>query len=177
MGLDCATFEMILQGGFERDWDGGAIPRMDTRVDGVPRLGRRSFDSAGALGLALHYLASAIPSVSLQLIFTLIPSTVCRYLNFSLSILLATLRTIPESSIRWTKGQGFMEDNEVIVARHPMLTYAFATVDGLRSPVEESSDPEIENATYNGWVHEHNVNSVFVFSPRGESFFSSLCKL
>jgi hypothetical protein len=123
---------------------------------------RRSLDSAGALGLALHYLGSAMPSIGLQLILALVPTTVSRYLNFSLSILLTTLRAMPESGIQWTEGQGFVEDNAVIIKRHPMLPFAFATVDGLRSPVEESSDPEIENATYNGWVHEHNVNSVFV---------------
>jgi len=108
---------------------------------------------------------STMPSMGLQLIFTLIPTTVSHYLQFSLSILLATLRTMPESSIKWTEGQGFIEDNKIIIACHPMLTFMFATIDRLRSPIEESSDPEIENATFNGWVHGHNVSSVFTFSP------------
>ena len=119
----------------------------------------------GTLGLVLHYLMSAMPSMGLQLIFALIPTTVSHYLQFSLSILLATLRTMPESSIKWTEGQGFIEDNKIIIAHHPMLTFMFATINGLRSPIEESSDPEIENATFNGWVHGHNVGSVFAFSP------------
>jgi hypothetical protein len=52
-----------------------------------------------------------------------------------------------------------------------LLTGAFATVDGLNLHVEHSSDPEVENATYNGWLHEHFIKNVFVFAPTGIFFF------
>jgi len=42
-----------------------------------------SLDGAGALGLVLHYLGSAMLEVSLQQIFTLIPATLNRYLEFA----------------------------------------------------------------------------------------------
>ncbi|KAF5348195.1 hypothetical protein D9758_014669 [Tetrapyrgos nigripes] len=51
--------------------------------------------------------------------------------------------------------------------RHPLLTGAFGSIDGLKLPVQTSSDEEIENATYNGWLHEHYISNVLCFSPEG----------
>lgn len=167
MGLDCNTFEHILHSGFADIWDTTPIPRADTSSIGEPRLGARSLDAAGALGLALHYLASCMPSTSLQEIFAIIPTTVSRYIDFTLSILLQVLRRLPEAEIRWPTEEEMWEFTDLIAARHSLLVGAFASIDGVRLPSTTSSDPEIENATYNGWTHTHGVNSVLVFSPRG----------
>ncbi|KAI0048880.1 hypothetical protein FA95DRAFT_1539072 [Auriscalpium vulgare] len=167
MGFDCDTFEKILTSGFTLAWNSTPIPRPDTNSNGAPRLGGRSLDSAGALGLVLHYLSSSMPSTSLQQVFALIPTTVTRYIQFTLDILLETLQSIPEAQIRWLQGTEFAEANALIVARHPLLDGAFASGDGLKLPVETSSDPEIENATYNGWLHHHFMSNVFAFSPTG----------
>lgn len=167
MGLDCNTFEYILQSGFADIWDNTPIPRPDTSLTGEPRLGARSLDAAGALGLALHYLASSMPSTSLQEIFAIIPSTVSRYIDFTLSILLQVLRNLPEAEIRWPTEEEMWEFTDLIATRHSLLVGAFASIDGVRLPSTTSGDPEIENATYNGWTHDHGVVSVLVFSPRG----------
>jgi hypothetical protein len=45
-----------------------------------------------------------------------------------------------------------------------MLSGAFGSIS---LAVQESDDPELENATYNGWKTDHQVNNVFVFSPEG----------
>jgi hypothetical protein len=50
-----------------------------------------------------------------------------------------------------------------------MLVGAVGTLDGLKLPVEVSSDPHIENATYNGWLHSHYISNIFAFSPTGMS--------
>jgi hypothetical protein len=34
----------------------------------------------------------------------------------------------------------------------------------LKLAVQQSSDLQIESATYNGWQHDHFVSSVFVFN-------------
>ncbi|KAI0726542.1 hypothetical protein C8Q72DRAFT_765923, partial [Fomitopsis betulina] len=54
MGVDVATFHYILDNGFARRWNSTAIPRTNTNPRGQPRLGWRSLDAAGALGLYLH---------------------------------------------------------------------------------------------------------------------------
>jgi hypothetical protein len=101
MGINTVTFQVILDVGFEHLWNSTAIPRTDTNIHGEPRLGARSLDAAGGLGLYLHYLRSSMREVGLQLIFALIPSTVNRYLAFARRILLATLRGYPASRITW----------------------------------------------------------------------------
>ena len=50
-----------------------------------------------------------------------------------------------------------------------MLVGASGSIDGLSLIAQESDDPEIENATYNGWKTDYCVNNVLVFSPEGYS--------
>ena len=168
MGFDVETFHYILAGGFQQEWYGSLIHRSDVDYRGSAHPGRHSLDAAGGLGLLLHYLCSTAPEVALQEIFALIPATVTRYLNFGLPILLRVLRRLPDAMITWPQGLDFTCLNALIHHRHPLLTGAFASIDGLNLPVQTSSDVDIENGTYNGWLRAHFVSSVLVFSPEGK---------
>jgi hypothetical protein len=76
---------------------------------------------------------------------------------------------MPAARIQWPdRSDEFTEYNDLIVTRHPLLTGAFASIDGLKLLCQTSDDPEIENATYNGWLSEHYINNVIVFAPSGE---------
>lgn len=101
----------------------------------------------------------------------MIPTTVSRYINFGLGILLSTLCSIPEAAIRWPDGQEFQELNELIAQQHPLLGEegcgTFCSMDGLKLAVQVSDDPDIKNTTYNGWLHGHFETSIFVLSPKG----------
>jgi hypothetical protein len=79
-----------------------------------------------------------------------------------------TLRELPDASIKWPREEEFEDLTRLIVERHPRLWGAFGFIDGLKLPVQESSDNEIENATYNGWLHTHAINNVLVFAPDGK---------
>jgi hypothetical protein len=121
MGFDVDTLEYLIVSGFGRRWLAGSIPRADVDTSGNSRPGRRSLDAWGALGLVLHHLNSTMTEISLQQIFGLIPSTVSRYIRFSLKILLETLREIPEGKIKWPRtDRDFQEYNNLIIARHPL---------------------------------------------------------
>ena len=169
MGFDVATFHAILNAGFDAAWIMTPIPRADNRGTGNTRPGARSLDAAGALGLLLHYLNSTMREISLQQIFALIPTTVSRYITFGLKIILDILRRMPDAAIQWPEHHDdFSAYNGMIVARHPRLTGAFGSVDGLNLACQTADDEEIENATYNGWLCEHFVSSVLVFSPKGK---------
>ncbi len=170
MGIDVTTFEYILDQGFAETWDSTPIPRNDISLNALPRIDRRSLDAAGALGLVLHYLASTMRELSLQQIFGLIPSTVTRYLSFSLQIILMVLRKIPAARIEWPRGETFNDFTDRIVERHDRLFGAFGFIDGLKLPVEESSDQDIENSMYNGWLHDHFISNILVFAPDGAHF-------
>lgn len=167
MGFSVTAFHNILHHGFENDWNTIPIPRNDVPATSVPRPARRSLDAAGALGLVLHFLNSTMHDVSLMQIFALIPSTVSRYVSFSFTILLSSLRQMRNAQIRWLSGDEFEANNALIVVRHPLLTGAFGSMDGLNLMVQTSSDEEIENATFNGWLHEHFVSNVLVFGATG----------
>lgn len=168
MGFDVNSFQLILDAGFQESWDSQPIPRNDVSRSAVPRTYRRSLEASGALGLVLHYLNSTMLDVSLIQIFALIPTTVSRYILFGLQILLRTLRNMPDAAIKWPSGDDFIENESLILARHPLLEGAFGSVDGLNLLVQTSPDEEIENATYNGWLHEHFCSSVLAFSAGGK---------
>lgn len=138
---------------------------------GAPWLGARSLDAAGALGLVLHYLNSAMLETSLQQIFALIPATVSRYLQFGQQILLKTVRTMPEGQITFPRQLKEYQENEaLILGRHTRLVGAFGSIDGLGLLAQESVDAEMENATYNGWKSGHYINNILAFSPQGSIF-------
>jgi len=174
MGVNTSTFHLILEAGFGHLWHTRPIPRPDAYAAIHPRAGRRSLDAAGGLGLVLHWLSSTMRQVSLQQIFALVPSTVSRYLSFALSILLEVLRQIPHATITWPRGDEFLELSGYVSMRHPLLQGVFGSIDGLNLPCQVSSDVEIENATYNGWLHSHFISSVIVFSSRGMCFLKSV---
>jgi hypothetical protein len=174
MGFNVATFRLLLEGPgrFGERWESTPIPRNDVSVLGAPRLTSRSLDGAGALGLVLHYLGSAMLEVSLQQIFALTPATLNRYLQFAEDILYETLQRVQEARISMP---GSAEEldwlSSLITQRHPLLDGAFGSIDGLSLCAQVSEDPKIENATYNGWKSDRRINNIFVFSPEGNFFF------
>jgi hypothetical protein len=105
-------------------------------------------------------------AISLQQIFAIIPSTVTRYLKFGLQLLLLSLCTIPDARIQWLEGPEFECCSALIVVHHGRLGGAFG--DGLKLPAQTSDDVDIKNATFNGWLSEHFISSVLVFSAEGE---------
>ena len=177
MGFNVATFQLLLEGPgrFGERWENTVIPRNDVNVGGQPRMGRRSLDGAGALGLVLHFLGSAMLEVSLQQIFALTPATLNRYLQFAEKALYETLQQIEEACISMPTCQAELDElSQLIKRRHPLLDGAFGSIDGLSLCTQVSDDPEIENATYNGWKSSHCINNVFVFSPEGKYLTTSL---
>jgi hypothetical protein len=168
MGVDVATFEYIMEAGFEHEWNARAITRNDINLAGAPRLKARSLTAAGGLGLLLHHLSSTVPETGLQQIFALVPSVLSRYINFALPILLSVLQDNDNGAIRWPDPETMQVYSDIIQKRHPVIDGAFGFMDGLNLPVGASTDPNIENATYNGWVKAHKISSVFVFAPDGK---------
>ncbi|KAI0635272.1 hypothetical protein C8Q77DRAFT_693631 [Trametes polyzona] len=176
MGIDVSTFNAILEGGFSRRWDAHTIPRPDVRSTGHPRLNRRSLDAAGALGLVLHWLSSTMWETSLQQIFALTPATVDRYLHSALDILLFTLDDMPDTHITWPSPRKMRYYSDLITRRLPLLVGAFGTVDGLNLAVQVSSDEDVENATYNGWLHDHFISNIICFCPEDTSQLLPCCR-
>src|SRR6187551_997180 len=83
-GVNVAVFQLILDSGFEEIWNNTPILRGDVSSSSTPRAYRRSLEAAGALGLVLHWLNSTMMETSLVQIFAVIPTTVSRYIEFSI---------------------------------------------------------------------------------------------
>ena len=77
------------------------------------------------------------------------------------------MRKIPAARVEWPRGETFNQFTHHIVDRHDRLFGAFGFIDGLKLPVEESSDQDIENAMYNGWLHDHYISNILAFAPDG----------
>jgi hypothetical protein len=171
MGCDVATFEYLLQAGFEHTWNSTPIPREDVSARGAPRMHMRSLDARGALALALHFICSSMHERGLQQIFALTPAVCSRYLDFALDILLEVVRGVSEGEVSWWKDeQEFIFDAELIRTRHPRLKSAIGSIDGLSLTTAAAGDPEVENASYNLWKADHRTSNVLVFSPQGASW-------
>jgi hypothetical protein len=80
---------------------------------------------------------------------------------------------MPNASINWPHmiPDEFKQCSDLVTAQHPRLSGAFTSIDGLNLPVQTSDDEDIENATFNGWLSEHFVSSVLVFSPLGKCIY------
>ncbi|KAH9000056.1 hypothetical protein EDB92DRAFT_1789621 [Lactarius akahatsu] len=107
--------------------------------------------------------------VSLQQFFALTPATLNRYLQFAEDILYRTLLQVREARISMPGSIAELEWLLSLIKEcHALLEGAFGSIDGLSLCAQVSDDPEIENATYNGWKSDHRINNVFVFSPEGK---------
>lgn len=168
MGVDVATFDFLLASGFQHAWETTPIPRGDVNPVGHIRLGARSLDAPGALGLLLHHLCSTMGETALQQIFAIVPSVLSRYIWLAMSVLLDVLRSLPDGSILWREEPQMRRSAAVINRRHPRVHGAFGFLDGLNLPVGASGDPEIEHANYNGWLHAHMISNVIAFAPDGK---------
>ncbi|KZT60965.1 hypothetical protein CALCODRAFT_428579 [Calocera cornea HHB12733] len=174
MGLDVKTFKRLLSAGFEVAWNTTPIPRSEVAPSSEPRPHQRSLDAAGGLGLLLYWLNSTMIDKTLSQLFALVPSTITRYREFALHLLLRTLQHIPEGRILWPKDDEFAQLRDLVVARHPLLNGAFGSVDGLNLPTATSSDERWQNAQYNGWLHGHFTSNVLVFSASGELIHAAI---
>jgi hypothetical protein len=104
---------------------------------------------------------------SLQQMFALVPSVLSRYVEFALGILATVLKLIHKARIAWPSADDMKRYSNLIHACHPTIKGAFGFIDGLSLPVSTSSDPEVKQATYNGWLHDHRITNVIVFAPDG----------
>ncbi|QRW24360.1 DDE superfamily endonuclease [Rhizoctonia solani] len=108
--------------------------------------------------------------VALQVVFALVPSTVLRYINFALDILLEILKEIPEAHLAWPTEAKMQENSHLITRKHCGAKYldgAFGFMDGLNLPLQASGDHNKQNANYNGWLHKHVISNIIVFLPEG----------
>lgn len=141
------------------------------------RYGRkRDFSSKDVLGLVLFWLNSPIRQNNLSQIFGLVPSALTTYLWKGMKALLNVLQNVTEIQVLWPDEAEMAECSKLVERREPLLKTSFGFVDGLNIPVLQSSDSDIQNAYYNGWLSGCYVSNVFVFSAKGKIIYAAINK-
>ena len=128
---------------------------------------RRDLPAHAGLALALRWCCSTANIQELCVFFGIIPSTFSRFLPYCLSLLLATLQCDTAARVEWptVDEQYIMAD--MVALKYERLAGCFGTLDGLRLPLEESSDEIQQNNYYNGWIKKHNIVNVFIWGADG----------
>ena len=163
-GMTYAVFLELLKA-FKKCWDGPIVQS---------RGRKRVLTIEDVLGLVLHYLNSCMRQKTLAEVFGIVPSSVSKYLCKGLGCLLLALETFAAAKVKWPSLSEVLEYGAMINSREPLLTHSFGFVDGLNVPVQESGDPDIQNAYYNGYLCACYVSNVFVFAPNGKIIFAAI---
>jgi len=103
----------------------------------------------------------------LQMIFGMTMTNITMYLRFGRRIMVEVFRKDPLAQIRIPSRDAIKGYQEAIGERHPRLKDVWATMDGLKLYLQQSSNDEVQQRFYNGWTHDHYVTSVFCFCLDG----------
>ena len=167
-GLDHATFHYLLQlfqpifdkytpfGG-----DGDDIEKKSSRGR------KRTVIAFDILGLVLAWTRTRGSLLSLQLHFGLSMTNLSTYLRFGRRIVVEVLKNNPLSSIAIPSPAKVEEYKQLVREKYPALTDVWASMDGMKTPIQQANTTKQQAYFYNGWKHNHYVTSVFCFCPDG----------
>lgn len=142
MGINVNGFETLAR---------AFAPHYEVRV-GPGRRGRPTAftDKKMALGCLLHFYRSQSEYAALCEIFGVPRSTLSRCLHRAEQALHRALKQVPEARIAWPSFEQQRIMAERVELRHPLLRGRFGFCDGKNYNVQNSGDPNRQNADYNG---------------------------
>jgi hypothetical protein len=91
-------------------------------------------------------------------------------LHFGLSmtnLAAEVLKNNPLAAIKIPSHDKVEEYKQLVTSKYPALTNVWASMDGLKTPIQQASTTKQQGYFYNGWKHNHFVTSVFCFCPDG----------
>jgi len=153
-GFDRDTFEELKDACFEDDDD-------DQRRRGRPP----GLDNAGKLGLYLLWANSRMTLADLCLIFGVVESTASDNIDLMRATVIRSLRSRPESRIKWPSLDEMRRWAALVEGREPTIKTVIGFVDGLTVPILCSEDKSEQQTYYSGKEGFPCVNNVFAFSP------------
>lgn len=89
------------------------------------------------------------------------------YLRFGWRILVEILQYDEYAMIDVPSPEKINEYKQAISEKYPCLVNVWATMDGLKTPIQQSGSTKQQSYFYNGWKHGHFVTNVFCFCPDG----------
>ena len=129
--------------------------------------------SVDLLGLALWYLKTRGTKYNLCPIFGIVPASITVWLDFSLEVLLNVVekRSRAYFEIRWPTEEEMLASSLLLQHNReygPLLKGVFAVTDGGRMPCADYTEPNLQNAYYEGFTQSVEVTNLFVWNFYGE---------
>jgi hypothetical protein len=56
---------------------------------------------------------------------------------------------------------------DAVAEKYPLLCDIWSSMDGIKTPIQQSGSTKTQGYFYKGWKHNHFVTSVFCFCPDG----------
>ena len=152
------------------DPDTGLIKKIK-KTNNFLRKGQRcSVDAVGVLGLVLFWYRTRGSSArGISIAFGLTASNMYGWLRFGRRVLLYSLQNHPAAKVRPPTEEDIESYVTAIASKYPLLgeERVWAACDGLKLPLQQSSNWFKQNMYYNGWTQKTYVNNVFCFAPDG----------
>lgn len=103
----------------------------------------------------------------LSIILGVTKSKVSIWLRYTRRILIKVLQHHPLAKIEIPSDDEIAEFVRVISEKYPHVGSVWGAMDGLKLYLQSAGDTDTQNTFYNGWQHNHFVNSLFLFAPDG----------
>ena len=126
------------------------------------------------LGLFLMWCCSRMKIKELCLLFGCVPSSAHRYLKKMLSRAAPILRKHPDAVVKFPDVPEMARLANLVALREPRVRNVVGFVDGCSIKIECTSEPNIQNAYYDGFTCDTCVNNVLLFSPEGKILFAAI---
>lgn len=115
------------------------------------------------LGLFLMWCCSRMKIKELCLLFGCVPSSAHRYLKKMLARAAPILRKYPHAQVKFPDIPEMARLADLVAHREPLVRNVVSFIDGCSIKIECTSEPNIQNAYYDGFTCDTCVNNVFLF--------------
>ena len=133
-----------------------------------------SIYNRGKLGLYLFFVGSRMSVKHLYLIFGLVQTSACVYINEMLKLVVRKLKKHPVSAIRYPTDDILIEWAALVHHRGRRVSNVAGFVDGLALHVQCNDNIVEQISAYNGYHHDTTCNNVLAFAPTGKVFSAAL---
>jgi len=147
---------------------------------GPKRRGRNEqMETIDLLGIALWYLKSRDPIYKMCTTFGLVPSSMSAWLDYSMEVLfkVVTDSSLTDFEIKWPTPQQ-MEFSAELLRRNrqhgQLLQGTFGISDGGRMPCAIYTNPDLQNAYFEGFTQAVEVSNLFVWNFQGEIIHAAI---
>ena len=105
------------------------------------------------LGLVLAWTRTGGSLLSLQLHFGLSMTNLAMYLCFGCKIIIEVRKNNPLASIKIPSPTKVKAYKHLVMEKYPALTNVWASVDSMKTPIQQASTTKQQGYYFNSWKH------------------------